>query len=50
MNKYHASDFLPNIVINNTLSICGKMIGRGTRDPRQVLGFYRLVGSRVVLI
>ena len=24
MDKYHALDFLPNIVIHNTLSICGR--------------------------
>ena len=50
MDKYLASDFLLNIVIRNTLSICGRMAGWGTRDPRRVLGFYRLVGSCVVLI
>ena len=45
MDKYPASDFLPNIVIHITLSISGKMADWGTRDPRWVLGFYRLVGS-----
>ena len=50
MDKYPASDFLPNIVIHNTLSICNRMIGWGTWDPIQVLGFYHLIGSRVVLI
>ena len=50
MDKYPASDFLPNIVIHNTLSICGRIASWGSRDPKQVLGFYRLVGSRVVLI
>ena len=50
VDKYPARDFLPNIIIHNTLSICGRMIGWGTRDPRQVLGLYRLVGFRVVSI
>ena len=50
MDKYFVHDLLPNIVIHNTLSICGKMVGWGTRDPRRVLGLYRLIGSRVVLI
>ena len=50
MDKYPARDFLPNIVIHNTLSICGRMVGWGTRDPRRVLGLYRLVGSCVVFI
>ena len=50
MDKYHACDFLPNIVIHNTLSICGRMTGWGTRDPRRVLGLYLLVGSRMVSI
>ena len=50
MDKYHANDFLPDIVIYNTLSICGRMASWGTWDPIRVLGFYRLVGSCVVLI
>ena len=50
MDKYPASDFPPNIVIHNTLSICDKMTGWGTRDPAWVLGLYHLVGSRVVLV
>ena len=50
MDKYRARDFLLNIVIHNTLSICGRMVGWGTWDPRRVLGLYRLVGSRVVSI
>ena len=50
MDKYPVSDFLPDIVIHNTISICGRMAGWGTRDPKRVLGFYCLVGSRVVLI
>ena len=50
MNKYPASDFFLNIVIHNTFFICGRMAGWGTRDPRRVLGQYRPVGSRVVLI
>ena len=50
MDKYPASDFLPNIVIHNTLSICDKMAGWGTWDPRRVLGLYRQVGLRVILI
>ena len=44
------SDFLPNRVIHNTISICDMMAGWGTRDPIRVLGLYCLVGSRVVLI
>ena len=50
MDKYPARDFLPNIVIHNTLSICGRIAGWGTQDPRRVLGLYHLVDSRVVLI
>ena len=50
MNKYHTSDFLPDIVIHNTLFICDKMASWGTQDPRRVLGLYRLVGSHVFLI
>ena len=49
-DKYHASDFLTNIVIQNTLSIRGRIADWGTRDPIWVLGFYRLIGSFVVLI
>ena len=50
VDKYPVHDFLPNIVIHNILSICGRMAGWGTRDPKRVLGLYRLVGSRVVSI
>ena len=50
MDKYLSSDFLPNIVIHNTLFICGRIAGWGTRDPIRVLGLYHLVGFRVVLI
>ena len=50
MDKCPTSDFLLNIVIQNSLSTCGRMAGWGTRDPRQVLGFYRLVGSCVILV
>ena len=50
MDKYPVRDFLPNIVIHNTLSICGRMADWGTQDPKRVLGLYRMVGSRVVLI
>ena len=50
MDKYHVSDFLPNIVIHNTISICGRMVGWGSRDPKWVLGFYHLVGYRVIII
>ena len=50
MDKYHARDFLPNIVIHNTLSICGRMADWGTWDTRQVLGLYRLIGSHMVSI
>ena len=50
MDKYHACDFPHNIVIHNTLSIFGRMVGWGTRDPRRVLGLYLLVGSRMVSI
>ena len=49
MDKYPVSNFFPNIVIHNTLSICGRMVGWGTRDPKSVLGLHLLVGSRVVL-
>ena len=50
MDKYPMSDFLPNIVIHSTISICCMIAGWGTQDPRWVLGFYRLVSSRAVLI
>ena len=50
MDKYPVSDFLPNIVIQITISICGWIVGWGTWDPRRVLGFYRLVGFYMVLI
>ena len=50
VDKYPTSDLFSNIVIHNTLSICGKMADWGTRDPRRVLGLHRLVGSYVVLI
>ena len=50
MDKYPADDFISNIVIHNTLSICDRMAGWGTWDPRCVLGLHRLVGSCVVLI
>ena len=50
MDKHPARDFLPNIVIHNTHSICGRMAGRGTWDPRRGLKFSRLVSSRMVLI
>ena len=42
MDKYPVNDFLRNIVIHNTLSICDKMVGWGTRDPRQG---YRILPS-----
>ena len=35
MDKYPMLDFLPNIVIHNILSICGKMADWGTRDPKR---------------
>ena len=50
MDKYPAHDFLPNIVIHNTLFIYGRMAGWGTRDPRRVLGLYYLVGSHTISI
>ena len=50
MDKHPARDLLPNVVIHNTLSICSRMAGWGTRDSRRVLGLYCLVGSHVVLI
>ena len=50
VDMYHVRDFLPNIVIHNTLSICGRMTGWGTRDPKWVLGLYHLVGFRMVSI
>ena len=36
MDKYHAGDFFPDIVIHNTIFICGRMVGWETRDPRRV--------------
>ena len=50
VDKYLARDIFPNIVIHNTLSICGRVADWGTRDPRRILRLHRLVGSRVVLI
>ena len=50
VDKYLVGDFFPNIVIYNTLSICSRMVGWGTQDPRLVLELHRLVGFRVVLI
>ena len=50
VDKHPACDFLPNIVIHNILSICGRMDNRGTRDPRRGLKLSRLVSSRMVLI
>ena len=50
MDKCDASNFLPNIGLHNTLSICSRMASWGTWDPRRVLGFHCLIGSRVVLI
>ena len=50
VDKYLARDLFPNIVIHNTLFICGRVADWGTRDPRWVLRPHRLVGSRVVLI
>ena len=50
MDKCPACDFLPNIVFHNTLSICGRIAGWGTRDPRRVIRLYHLVGSHVVSI
>ena len=35
VDKYPVGDFFPNIVIHNSLSICGKMAGWETRDPRR---------------
>ena len=35
MDKYLACDFLPNIVIHNTLFVCGRMAGWGTWNPRR---------------
>ena len=43
-------DFLPNIIIHNTLSICDKMADRGPRDLIQGLKLYRLVSSCMILI
>ena len=50
VNKYLVSDFFPNIVIHNILSICDRMASWETWDPRRVLGLHYLVDSRVVLI
>ena len=50
MDKHHARDFLPNIVIHNTVSICDRMAGWGTRDPIRGLKLSRLVSSHMVLI
>ena len=50
MDKHLPRDFLPNIVIHNILSICSRIAGRGTRDPKRGLKFSRLISSRMVLI
>ena len=50
MDKYPVGNFFPNIVIHNTLSLCGRMVGWGTQDPRRVMGLHSLVGSHVVLV
>ena len=50
MDKYAVCNFLLSIFIHKKLIICGRMVGWGTRDPRQGLGLYRLISSRIVLI
>ena len=50
VDKYLEGDLFPNIVIHNTLSICGRVASWGTRDSGRVLRLHRLVGSFVVLI
>ena len=50
MDKYHAREFLHNIVIHNTLFICGRIVDWETQNPIRVLGLYRLVDSHVVSI
>ena len=47
VDKYLEGDLFPNIVIHNTLSICGRVAGWGTRDSERVLRLHRLVGSCV---
>ena len=42
--------FLLDIFIFDKPPMCGKKADWGTRDPRRVLGLYRVVGSHVVLI
>ena len=50
MDEYPDRDSLPNKFFHNKLPICGRIAGWGTRDPRPDLGFFCLVGSRMVLI
>ena len=50
VDKYPAGDLFPNIVIHNTLFICGRVADWENRDPKQVLRLHCLVSSRVVLI
>ena len=50
VDKHLVRDFLPNIVIHSTLSICGRMAGRWTQDPRRGLKLSRLVSSHMILL
>ena len=50
MDKYSMYSFLLNILIFDKPLVCDGKVGWGTRDPRWVIGMYRLVGSRVVLL
>ena len=50
VDKHPVCDFLPNIVIHNILSICNRMAGRGTWDPRRGLKLSYLVSSSIIQI
>ena len=50
VDKHPMRDFLPYIVIHNTLSICSRIAGWETRDPRRGLKLSHLVSSHMVLI
>ena len=50
MDKHPARDFLPNIIIYNTLFICNKTASWGTWDPIRGLKLSRLISSHMVLI
>ena len=50
VDKHSACDFPHNIIIHSTLSICGRMAGLETWDPKRGLKLSCLVSSRMVLI